>query len=199
MMQICVFNTRLFSLHNTLNYAIHGACLQMVLLTDIYRNLTSLWIKPRERAFKQFKSPVLNVLKLSNSSQLKELFLTCMTASPPFIQLHNLNATTHPIPQRRYCVCGSWVSTYISPLHSPFCHTVISLIFPKVTNMWSYRSTPPTCLHGAHRTTLPLPFLLPPLITTTTATTTTTTWGNRVSDNKLALENECWSITTDSL
>jgi len=26
----------------------------MVLLTYVYRNLTSLWIKPRERAFKQF-------------------------------------------------------------------------------------------------------------------------------------------------
>ena len=64
MMQICVFNTRLFSLQNTLNYAIHGACLRMVLLTDVYRNLTSLWIKPRERAFQQFKSPVLNVLKI---------------------------------------------------------------------------------------------------------------------------------------
>ena len=62
MTQICVFNTRSFSLHNTLNYTIHGACLWMVLLTDVYRNLTSLWIKPRERAFKQFKSPVLNVL-----------------------------------------------------------------------------------------------------------------------------------------
>ena len=62
MMQICVFNTRLFSLHNTLNYAIHRAWLRMVLLTDVYRNLTSLWIKPRERAFKQFKSPILNVL-----------------------------------------------------------------------------------------------------------------------------------------
>ena len=24
------------------NYAIHGACLRMVLLTDVYRNLTSL-------------------------------------------------------------------------------------------------------------------------------------------------------------
>ena len=34
----------------------------MVLLTDVYRNLTSLSIKPRELAFKQFKSPVLNVL-----------------------------------------------------------------------------------------------------------------------------------------
>jgi len=45
------------------NYAKHGACLRMVLLTDVYRNLTSLWIKPRECAFKQFKSPVLNVLK----------------------------------------------------------------------------------------------------------------------------------------
>ena len=42
MTQICVFNTRLFSLHNTLNYAIHTACLRMVLLTDVYRNLTSL-------------------------------------------------------------------------------------------------------------------------------------------------------------
>ena len=45
MTQICVFNTRLFSLHITLNYAIHRACLRMVLLTDVYRNLTSLWIK----------------------------------------------------------------------------------------------------------------------------------------------------------
>ena len=42
--QICVFNTRLFSLHNALNYAIHRACLRMVLLMDVYRNLTSLWI-----------------------------------------------------------------------------------------------------------------------------------------------------------
>jgi hypothetical protein len=42
--RICVFNTRLFSLHNTLNYAIHRACLRVVLLTDVYRNLTSLWI-----------------------------------------------------------------------------------------------------------------------------------------------------------
>ena len=38
------FNTRWFSLHNTLNYAIHRACLRMVLLTDVYRNLTSIWI-----------------------------------------------------------------------------------------------------------------------------------------------------------
>ena len=44
MTQICVFNTRLFSLNNTLNYAIHTACLRMVLLTDVYRNPTSLWI-----------------------------------------------------------------------------------------------------------------------------------------------------------
>ena len=42
MTQICVFNTRLFSLHSTLNYAIHRACLRMVLLTDVYRNLISL-------------------------------------------------------------------------------------------------------------------------------------------------------------
>jgi hypothetical protein len=44
MTQICVFNTRLFSLNSTLNYAIHRTCLRMVLLTDGYRNLTSLWI-----------------------------------------------------------------------------------------------------------------------------------------------------------
>ena len=68
MTQICVFNTRLFSLHNTLNYVIHRACLRIVLLTDVYRNLTSLWIKPRECAFKQFKSPVLNVLSWSKGN-----------------------------------------------------------------------------------------------------------------------------------
>ena len=62
MTQICVFNMRLSSLHNTLNYGIHGACLRMVLLRDVYRNVTSLWIKPQESAFKQFISPVLNVL-----------------------------------------------------------------------------------------------------------------------------------------
>ena len=43
--QICVFNTRLFSLHNTLNYAMHRTCLRMVLLTDVYKNLTSHSIK----------------------------------------------------------------------------------------------------------------------------------------------------------
>ena len=43
-MQICVFNTHLFSLHNKLNYAILRACLRMVLLMDVCRNLTSLWI-----------------------------------------------------------------------------------------------------------------------------------------------------------
>ena len=37
--QICVFNSCLFSLHSTLNYAINRACLRMVLLTDVYRNL----------------------------------------------------------------------------------------------------------------------------------------------------------------
>ena len=42
MTQICVFNKRLFSLHNTLNYAIRRARLRMVLLTDVYRKPTSL-------------------------------------------------------------------------------------------------------------------------------------------------------------
>ena len=59
------------------NYVILGACLRMVLLTDVYRNLTSLWIKPRERAFKEFKSPVLNVL----------IFLRCKI-SPSHIIVH---------------------------------------------------------------------------------------------------------------
>ena len=75
MTQICVFNMHLFSLHNTLNYAIHGACLRMVLLTDVYRNQTSLWIKPRERAFKQFKRPVLNVLMRCEASLQAEGYL----------------------------------------------------------------------------------------------------------------------------
>lgn len=35
------------------------------------------------------------------------------------------------------------------------------------------------------------------MLNLTTATTTTTTRGNRVSDNKLTLEDGCWSITTD--
>ena len=46
MTQICVFNTRLVSTHYTLNYAIHGAFLQMVLLTDVYRNVISLRVFP---------------------------------------------------------------------------------------------------------------------------------------------------------
>jgi hypothetical protein len=50
-------------------------------------------------------------------------------------------------------------SFYISPVHKPFCHT-------KGRNLWSYRSTSPTCLHGAHKITLPLPFPLPPLTPT---------------------------------
>jgi len=38
------FLTLLVSTHKTLNYTIHGACLRMVLLTDVYRNVTSLRI-----------------------------------------------------------------------------------------------------------------------------------------------------------
>ena len=37
-------------------------CKTWSLSPNVYRNLNSLGIKPRERAFKQFKSPVLNVL-----------------------------------------------------------------------------------------------------------------------------------------
>jgi len=36
MTQICVFKTRFVSTHYTFNYAIHGAFLRMVPLTDVY-------------------------------------------------------------------------------------------------------------------------------------------------------------------
>ena len=42
MTQMCVFNTRLVSTHYKLNYAIHGAFLRMVLLTDVYTRVGSL-------------------------------------------------------------------------------------------------------------------------------------------------------------
>ena len=42
MTQICVFNTRLVSTHYTLNYAIHGAFIRMVLLTDVYKRVGTL-------------------------------------------------------------------------------------------------------------------------------------------------------------
>ena len=42
MTQICVFNMRLVSMHYTLNYAIHGAFLRMVPLTDVYMRAGTL-------------------------------------------------------------------------------------------------------------------------------------------------------------
>ena len=42
MTQICVFNTSLISTHYTLNYAIHGAFLRMVPLTDVYTRVGTL-------------------------------------------------------------------------------------------------------------------------------------------------------------
>jgi len=39
---ICVFNTRLVSAHDTLNYAIHGAFFRMVPLTDVYTRVGTL-------------------------------------------------------------------------------------------------------------------------------------------------------------
>jgi len=42
MTQISVFNTRLVSTHYTLNYAIHGAFLRMVPLTDVYTRVGTL-------------------------------------------------------------------------------------------------------------------------------------------------------------
>ena len=42
MMQICVFNMHLVSTHYTLNYAIHGAFLRMVPLTDVSTRVGTL-------------------------------------------------------------------------------------------------------------------------------------------------------------
>ena len=42
MTQICVFSTRFVFTHYTLNYAIHGAFLRMVLLTDVYMRVGTL-------------------------------------------------------------------------------------------------------------------------------------------------------------
>jgi len=42
MTQICVFNTRLVSTHYAFNYAIHGALLRMVSLTDVYTRVGTL-------------------------------------------------------------------------------------------------------------------------------------------------------------
>ena len=42
MTQICVFNTRLASMHYTLNDAIRGAFLRMVPLTDVYTRVGNL-------------------------------------------------------------------------------------------------------------------------------------------------------------
>jgi len=42
MTQISVFHTRLVSTHYALNYAIHGAFLRMVLLTDVYTRVGTL-------------------------------------------------------------------------------------------------------------------------------------------------------------
>ena len=42
MTQICVFNTRLVFMHYTLNYAIRGAFLRMVPLTDVYTRVGTL-------------------------------------------------------------------------------------------------------------------------------------------------------------
>ena len=45
MTQICVFNTRLVSTHYTLNYAIHGAFLRMVPLTDVYTRVGTIYLQ----------------------------------------------------------------------------------------------------------------------------------------------------------
>jgi hypothetical protein len=119
--QICVFNTRLFSLHNTLNYAIHGACLRMVLPTDVYRKLTSLWIKSRERAFKQFKSPVLIVLRLSaaldtNNSPPPTLRVACFYKFSPVPILCPFGNSTRVPPAGSYIPHSLSTPTVVSVL-----------------------------------------------------------------------------------
>ena len=77
MTQICVFNTCLVSTHYTLNYAIHGACLWMVLLKNVYRNVTSLRIN--------------DVINIENKQLF--IFLCCSALHLVIIQT---STTLHP-------------------------------------------------------------------------------------------------------
>jgi hypothetical protein len=128
------FLTRLFSPHSTLNYAIHGACLWMVLLTDVYRNLTSLWIKPRECAFKQFKSPVINVLRHPGWHQPSFLFSSCSGSRVELLRCDNdhLPPSGADIKKEKLCVCShcmpSWCvqGNFTFFKTKTFCHLKIS-------------------------------------------------------------------------
>ena len=74
----------------------------MVLLTDVYGNLTSLCIKPRERAFRQFKSPVLNVLSflsLLNMLCISRLCWTTCTVTNTLSYLGQFLVTTQTFHQ----------------------------------------------------------------------------------------------------
>jgi len=80
----------------------------MVLQMDVYRKLTSLWIKPRERAFKQFKSPVLNVLR-------RHLYITWLSNNPTCTKCSTEEETSVHI----LCECEA--------LASPKCEALASL------------------------------------------------------------------------
>jgi hypothetical protein len=55
------FNTHLVSTSYILNYAVHGACLRMVLLTDVYRNVTSLRVNRLRICYKFLKKESIKV------------------------------------------------------------------------------------------------------------------------------------------
>jgi hypothetical protein len=55
------FNTRLVSTRYILNYAVHGTCLRMVLLMDVYRNVTSLRFNRLRVCYKFLKKQTIKV------------------------------------------------------------------------------------------------------------------------------------------
>ena len=99
MTQICIFNKRLVSTHYTLNYAIHGAFLRMVLLTDVYRNFGEYFLK-----ISVHKNSQRICYKFLKKHSIK-VDLNCL--HPGNVHLNNLNA---PRPQ---CVNVFSVSTIL--------------------------------------------------------------------------------------
>jgi hypothetical protein len=55
------FDTRLVSPRYIFNYAVHEACFRMVLLTDVYRNVTSLRVNRLRICYKSLKKQITKV------------------------------------------------------------------------------------------------------------------------------------------
>jgi hypothetical protein len=55
------FNTRLVSTRYIFNYTVHGACFRMVLLTDVYKNVTSLLVNRLRICYKFLKKQSIKV------------------------------------------------------------------------------------------------------------------------------------------